>query len=65
MPNIDIETMDMELREKDGETIDVNHVKSTKYVRRKMKRELRKKAALENLCIITEEKCVDIVIEYQ
>ena len=59
MPNVDIGTMDTELCEKDGETIDIKHVKSTKYMRKKMKRELRKKAVLENLCTITEEKCVD------
>ena len=59
MPNIDIETVDMDtqLREKEGDTVDINYGKSTKYLRRKMKRELRKKAVLENLCMINEERC--------
>ena len=61
MPNIDIETMDMDtqLRQKEGETVDINYGKSTKYLRKKMKRELRKKAALENLSMINEERCGD------
>lgn len=59
MPNLNIETIDTELREKTGETVDTNNGKCTKYVRRKLKQELRKKASSEFLCMITAEKCVD------
>ena len=59
MPTIDIETVDMDtqLEEKGGDTIDINYGKSTKHLRRKMKQELRKKEALENLCMINGERC--------